>query len=36
MSQFTSFSTPATYDLTLRFAQNQLKFTIHGIFMCWF
>jgi len=27
--------TPATYDLTLKFAQNPLKFTIHGIFMCW-
>jgi len=27
---------PATYDLTLKFAQNELKFTIHDIFMCWF
>jgi len=38
LSHFTSFNTHASanYDLTLKFAQNPLKFTIRGMFVCWF
>jgi len=35
ISESVYFISPGNYDLILKFAQNPLKFTIHGIFMCW-